>query len=133
MAEKGLKEKPGGRRKWEKREKERKRGCVWAGLMFQQEQAVRETEAVFGPLRERIGNARERLEGLLVCPSIHPSSLLLFFFLFFFSSFSRGFLFFFLIRLGEEGGKEEMKVGSGELYTLRSIYTAVCMCEQEQS
>lgn len=31
-----------------------------------QEQAVRETEAVFGPLRERIGTAREKLEGLLV-------------------------------------------------------------------
>ena len=84
-------------------------GLGWAGLTFQQqEQAVRETEAVFGPLRERIGNARERLEGLLVCPSIHPSihpSIRLLFL----ASFSRGFLFFFffiLIRFGEEGGKE---------------------------
>ena len=39
-----------------------------------QEQAVEETKAVFGPLRERIKGAVERLEGVLVSGLVFSSS-----------------------------------------------------------
>lgn len=38
-----------------------------------QGRAIQETEAVFGPLREKISTALEALESLLVCPTLNHS------------------------------------------------------------
>lgn len=70
--------------------------------MYIQEQAIRETEAVFGPLRERIAGARERLEGLVVVSSTHLSILSIYLssFFFFFSFFEYDLILFSFIRFG---------------------------------